>query len=116
MHFKGEGERGQARAERLALFRDSLTSLPCFASMAVILQSLAKDNHLESIAQALPPVGVMVPVRGGTLIARLPKLTTDDPRGPPSHVPPREDVLHHDCGWGLGGKRFAAGGSVLRKF
>ena len=23
-HFKGEGERGQARAERLALFRDSL--------------------------------------------------------------------------------------------
>ena len=83
-HFKGEGERGQARAERLALFRDSLTSLPCFDSMAVILQSLAKDGKLESIAQALPPVGdVMVPVRGGTLIARLPKLATDDPRGPP---------------------------------
>ena len=52
--------------------------------MAVILQSLAKDGKLESIAQALPPVGdVMVPVRGGTLIARLPKLATDDPRGPP---------------------------------
>ena len=83
-HFKGEGERGQARAERLALFRDSLTSLPCFDSMSVILQSLAKDGKLESIAQALPPVGdVMVPVRGGTLIARLPKLATDDPRGPP---------------------------------
>ena len=83
-HFKGEGERGQARAERLALFRDALTSLPCFDSMSVILQSLAKDGKLESIAQALPPVGdVMVPVRGGTLIARLPKLATDDLRGPP---------------------------------
>ena len=66
-HFKGEGERGQARAERLALFRDSLTSLQCFDSMSVIFQSLAKDGNLESIAQAFPPVGdVMVPVRGGT--------------------------------------------------
>ena len=82
-HFKGEGERGQARAERLALFRDSLTSLPCFDSMAVILQSLAKDNlrvHSPSITSGGRRHGARA---GGTLIARLPKLATDDPRGPP---------------------------------
>ena len=82
-HFKGEGERGPGASRTIGEVPRFAHTLPCFDSMAVILQSLAKDGKLESIAQALPPVGdVMVPVRGGTLIARL-ALATDDPRGPP---------------------------------
>lgn len=81
------GERGQARCERLALLRDALQAadgVRSFDAMAVVLQALAKDGKLESVASALPPVGsVIVPVKGGALIARLPKLATDDPRAPP---------------------------------